>query len=154
MNFRRPSTPHGVRGSSAARPTPLTCAGQPQASGRYSDHAQTRPVHLADRVEHQVGLADRVLEAVGVQRDEPVGAQLHGQLPGMAAPGANHLGADPAGQLDRRRSDRAAVPSRHWSVSPNTSSPTAIPAVPNPSAATTPDTSAPGMIKVPLVTGP
>ena len=42
----------------------------------------------------------------------------------------------------------AAVPSRHWSVSPNTSSPTAIPAVPNPSAATTPDISAPGMIKV------
>jgi len=35
----------------------------------------------------------------------------------------------------------AAVPSRHWSVSPSTSSPTAIPVVPNPSAAT-PDTPA------------
>ncbi len=42
----------------------------------------------------------------------------------------------------------AAAPSRSWSVSPNTSSPTAIPAVPNPSAATTPDTSLPGMTEV------
>ena len=42
----------------------------------------------------------------------------------------------------------AAAPSRSWSVSPNTSSPTAIPAVPNPSAATTPDTSWPGMTEV------
>ena len=40
----------------------------------------------------------------------------------------------------------AAAASRYGSVSPNTSSPTAIPAVPMPSAATTPDTSWPGMI--------
>ena len=37
--------------------------------------------HLAaDRVEHQVGLACRVLDALGLQRDEAVGAQLRDEL--------------------------------------------------------------------------
>src|SRR5690242_2271685 len=62
----------------------------------------------ADRVEHQVGPAVQIIETVGVQRDEAVGAQLRDQRPGVAAPGPDHLGAGPAGQLDRRRSDRAA----------------------------------------------
>jgi hypothetical protein len=65
--------------------------------------------HLAaDRVHHQVGLAGRVVEAVRVQRDETVGAHLGGQLPGPLAPRPDHLRAGPAGQLHRRRSDRAA----------------------------------------------
>ena len=62
----------------------------------------------ADRVEDQVSPAGRVLEALGVQRDVAVGAQLHDQRPGVAAPGPDHLGAGPAGQLDRHRPDRAA----------------------------------------------
>lgn len=59
--------------------------------------------HLAaDRVEHQVGLACRVLDALGLQRDEAVGAQLRGQRSGVATPGSDHLGACPVGKLDRR----------------------------------------------------
>ena len=65
--------------------------------------------HLAaDGVEDQVSLARHVLEAVGVQRDEAVGAQLGDQLAGVAAPGPDDLGPGPAGQLDRRRPDRPA----------------------------------------------
>jgi hypothetical protein len=74
----------------------------PEEGGRAGEHL------AADRVHYQVGLAGRVLEAVGVQRDEAVGAQLGGQRPGMAAPGPDHFGAGPAGKLDRRRPDRAA----------------------------------------------
>jgi len=39
------------------------------------------------RVEHQVRLADRIFQAFGFQRHEPVSAQLQDQGPGMAAPG-------------------------------------------------------------------
>ena len=59
-----------------------------------------------DGVENHVGLAGQVIDTFGVEPDEPVGAQVFDPLTGLAATGADHPGASPAGELHRGRSDR------------------------------------------------
>ena len=75
--------------------------------GRVGRPTRPAPRHRPGRTPGRPG-AGRVLEPVLVQRDEAVGAQLLDQRPGSAPPGPDHLSAGPAGQLHRRRSDRAA----------------------------------------------